>query len=225
METKRHLIEQLSSKVNEKAVRAAEEMRARGWLQDGSLEGAKLWRANLAGAILHNANLAGADLWGANLVGADLQGANLTGAKLNNANLTDADLQDANLANADLFDTNLIGTDLQGANLTGVDLEHANLAEENLPHITMTDLRDAILRGAGLLIPVEDATLQNAGLHSATFDENTTLPDDNPFGKRSFWIPDTDMTRFTNASHLNFWRSDDPESPAYRGVANRGGEK
>jgi DNA-binding NtrC family response regulator len=32
------------------------------------------------------------------------------------------------------------------------------------------------------------------------------------------WTPDTGMARFTDPEHPEFWRSDDPGSPAYRGM-------
>ncbi len=52
----------LGSSVNEVARRAAEELRARGWLTDGSLQGADLRIANLEGAKLWKADLQGANL-------------------------------------------------------------------------------------------------------------------------------------------------------------------
>ena len=50
-------------------------------------------------------------------------------------------------------------------------------------------------------------------LNKNKFDENIILPDD------SNWIPETDMTRFTDVQHPQFWRSDSLDSPAYRGDA------
>jgi hypothetical protein len=39
----------------------------------------------------------------------------------------------------------------------------------------------------------------------------TTLPD----GTK--WTLDADVARFNDPDHPEFWRSDDPSSPAYRG--------
>ena len=50
-----------------------------------------------------------------------------------------------------------------------------------------------------------------ANLTGADFAEDTRLPDG------THWTPDTDITRFTDPDHPRFWRSDDPESPAYGG--------
>lgn len=55
------------------------------------------------------------------------------------------------------------------------------------------------------------ANLQNATLDSSEFNEETLLPDD------LYWTPDTDMRRFTDPTHPDFWRSDDPASPAWSG--------
>jgi hypothetical protein len=138
-EEKARLIRDLGSSVNDVAQKASEELRARGWLLDGSLQGANLSKANL-------------------------QGANLEEAELKEANLFLANLQGAFLGVADL----------QAANLSG-------------------------------------ANLQGASLDWTQFSENTTLPN----GKK--WRPETDMRRFTDPEHPQFWRSDNPDSPAYKG--------
>jgi len=52
----------MGSGVRDVAVPAADELRRRGWLTDGSLRGANLSRADLRGANLREANLSGA-LW------------------------------------------------------------------------------------------------------------------------------------------------------------------
>jgi uncharacterized protein YjbI with pentapeptide repeats len=135
---KRDLIYKMGSRVNDEAVRASEQLRREGWLQDGSLRKQKFEKADLA-----------------------------------NADLRDADLQGAHFVRT---------------NLRGVDLSFA-------------DLSRAYLYGADL---------QNTTLGVTKFDKRTMLPDG------SFWKPDTDMRRFTDPTHPNFWRSDDPTSPAYR---------
>ena len=96
------------------------------------------------------------------------------------ANLQGADLRGADLEQANLIRANLRGADLEWADLDGTDLRWANLAEANLAWI---NLRGANLRGA-------------------EFDEHTTLPN------RTKWTPDTDMARFTNPDHPDFWRPD-----------------
>jgi hypothetical protein len=88
---------------------------------------------------------------------------------------------------------------LSGANLQGANLWHANLQGAYLAY---ADLQGAYLIGANL---------QGALLNRAGFDEETYLPDG------SQWTPDTDMNRFTNPEHPDFWRSDNKYSPAYRG--------
>lgn len=94
---------------------------------------------------------------------------------------------------ADLREANLQGARLGDAKLASADLALANIA----PSFAVARLGDANLAGA-------------------KFDENTILPN-STFSEYNKWTPDTDMTRFTDPNHPDFWRSDDPESPAYRG--------
>jgi hypothetical protein len=110
-----------------------------------------------------------------------------------------AELAMVNLQGAFLGGANLQGAQLSGANLQGADLRWSNLQR--------AELAMANLQGAVLI----KTNLQEADLEEATFDEQTTLPDG------THWTSDTDMTLFTNPGHPEFWRSDDPTSPAYRG--------
>jgi len=139
---KRDLILQLGSPDNAFAREALRKIRARKWLNDGSLSFADLRDANLEGANLMDAKLKFVDLISANLRGADLrdaylEGANLMDAKLRSANLDGADLRgayllDANLRDATLIDAKLRGADLLDANLEGAELRGANLTNANL---------------------------------------------------------------------------------------------
>lgn len=79
---------------------------------------------------------------------------------------------------------------LKGANLSFAKLQGANL---NFTDLQGVDLSFANLQGAK---------------DYPTFDEETTLPDETK------WTPGTDMTRFTDPEHPNFWRSVNPFSPA-----------
>lgn len=171
------LMRQLGSSVNEVAKRAAEELRAHGWLTDGTLqesdlrvanlEGAKLWKADLQGVNLQWANLKYANLNGAVLVGANITQARLWGTKLGGA-----DLRGANLAEAALYRAILHGTTLCEANLERVHLEGAKL---------------------------ENADLRGANLTGAMCDELTTLPDGTQ------WNADADLARFTDPAHPQAW--------------------
>ena len=165
---KAHLTARLGSQVKDAVVPAAEELRRRGWLHNGSLQEKNLSKANLQGVDLSNADLKGALLITANLEGTDLSGANLHGAYL-----FMADLQGADLAGADLQEANLLWANLKEANLSGAGLSKTNLLR---------------------------ADLERADLSMASFDKDTTLPD----GAK--WTPDTDMGRFTDPEHPNFWR-------------------
>lgn len=75
------LILQMDSPTNSIAREAVRILRARGWLTDGSLQGAYLYRANLQSTFLVKADLRKANLRRANLKRAYLQKANLAGAR------------------------------------------------------------------------------------------------------------------------------------------------
>lgn len=97
--------------------------------------------------------------------------------------------RDGTLHGAYLRNTSLQNGDLWGADLIGARLHHSNL------------------QGTFFM----EANLTNVDFQFSVFDEHTTLPDG------SKWTPGTDMGRFTDPTHQQFWRSDDPRSPAYRG--------
>ena len=101
------LTERMQGPVNKSALQAVEELRAKGWLTNGTLE-----RVNLRKVFLQNANLQGANLRNSTLTQADLQGsnlslANLQGARLRRTDLCGADMDKTNLRLADLFEANL----------------------------------------------------------------------------------------------------------------------
>jgi uncharacterized protein YjbI with pentapeptide repeats len=182
---KADLIAQMGSGVKDVAIAAAEELRRRGWLTDGSLQGANLHEAELPEANLSEADLQRAHLEGANLNEADLQGAHLEGAFLREAKLREASLFRASLQRAHLEGANLSEADLRDADLRDADLRGAKLIWANL-------------RGANL----GEAELEGAYLGEAKCNDNTILPD----GTK--WTPDTDMARFTDSDHPDFWQRD-----------------
>lgn len=217
-EKKEQLIFQMGSDESITSKEAARLLRHKGWLQDGSLEGAWLNRANLKGAFLRNANLEGARLHNANLKGADLKTAYLEGAGLGSANLQSARLSEANLVEANLGRANLPGASLYQANLSGArleranlelaslesanlqsaglesaNLEHANLSEANLQSAWLgrANLAGARLSEANLKgAKLYNANLKHANMYGVKCDKEITLPD----GTK--WTADTDWTKF-----------------------------
>ena len=131
---KAKLIRELGNTDHGIALQALRELRARRWLEDGSLRGANLMRANLRRAYLTGGDLQEAVLFRADLREADLVGANLQGAYLAKAKLEEANLQGANLRGADLRGANLRNADLQEAILEG-----AILRDTDLEGATMTN--------------------------------------------------------------------------------------
>lgn len=132
LDAKRQMIFQLGSKEATLTREAARLLRFRGWLLDGSLQGADLGGADLHDADLSKANLADAKLWGANLAGANLWGADLRGAKIWNANLAGAYLRHVDFTGASLRQVDLTGSDLGNATLADCDLRGATLPDGTL---------------------------------------------------------------------------------------------
>ena len=152
-EEKKRLILQMGSPTNAFALESVRQLRARGWLKDGSLQGAYLLGANLEKANLGEANLKGARLMDANMQGAYLIKANLEQAWLEDAKLVEANLTKANLESAILDDATLKGADLWMANLQGAKLRRSNLEGANLreAHLSNAILERANLTGANLI--------------------------------------------------------------------------
>lgn len=101
------LIRKLRSPETKVVLEAIEELRARGWLEDGSLSDIPLLHVHMEGADLAKADLHNTDLHQAHLQDANLSMVNFSRAKLSRANLMGADLSKANLQNADLFKAQL----------------------------------------------------------------------------------------------------------------------
>ena len=190
-ELKTQLVRDVKSQSNEAAKRAVDDLRQRGWLtgEDSLLKGEYLSGANLKEAYLQKANLQFTNFFRAKMQGIIMRGANLYYSNLRRSKLEMADLQYADLRLVDLFRADLENTKLRGANLEEADLRFANL------------------KGASL----REANLKNAELMRVKFDRATVMPDG------EYWSQDTQLARFTDPEHPNFWRSDDPHSPAYRG--------
>lgn len=114
-----------------------------------------------------------------------LQGARLSRANLEGANLQQVIMADVRLGLANLRHAKLTEANLQCAYLQGTILEG-------------TCLRGADLRGANL----NDANLNGARLDDSTiFSPETILPD------CTYWTPGTDVARFTDSHHPDFWRA------------------
>lgn len=155
-----------------------------GWIKDGSLRGARLHEANWQGILRFNA-----DMRRAKLENANFKEANLDYADLQEAVMTYTNLQGAWLGSANLRAAKLSHANLEGAHLSGANLQDAYLGEANLKgaHLWQADLR-----GATFTKSKTDT--------KPKFDETTTLPDDTK------WTPKTDMARFTDPNHPEFWK-------------------
>ncbi len=122
MHTKLELINKIFKLDNKSTLQAVEELRLRGWLEDGSLHGLALCQAQMENADLMGADLRNVDFHQANLEFADLRKAHLNAAKLNRASCYRANFDQTDLTYADLYKTNLRGAQ----NLTEQQLVKAN---------------------------------------------------------------------------------------------------
>ena len=109
MTTLMDLIRKLRSPDSKNVLQSIEELRARGWLEDGSLSGIPLCHAHMQNADLFKADLSSVDLHQAHMDSSDLSLANLTGTRLTRADLRGANMNRATLELTDLFKANLQG--------------------------------------------------------------------------------------------------------------------
>lgn len=192
------LILQLGSPDNVLAREAVRLLHIRGWLSDGTLRELFLVRGSLSQANLWRADLRDAELMYGDFQGANLHKANLARAKLWEANFADAELMETNLSGANLHHANLQRAKLWDADLRQASLDYADLRGANLRH---ADLQDALLIHARLHgVEFLGANLAGVRLVNAEFDETTILPD----GTK--WTTQTDLKRFTDPTHANFWQ-------------------
>jgi hypothetical protein len=104
-------------------------------------------------------------------------------------------------------DGSLRGADLRNAQLQGAYLWQADLRGA---HLFKANLSGAILFNANLKHARDIETVR--------FDEKTVLPDSHLIESDeqgnliydNYWTPETDMTRYTNPDHPDFWKPDRP---------------
>jgi len=219
---KKRLVREAGSQSNETAKSAVDWIRHEGWLTTtngllknvelkyANLNRADLSRANLQQSNFHRANLEQVDLHKSRMqessfIGAILRDADLRNSLLNGTDFHSADLENSDLGDADLQHAVLMSANLHNTNFSRANLQHANLSNAIFSgtDLTHANLAHAIIRSAYL----RDVNLRSANLCCAqlvgVLVSNTVLPD----GTK--WTPNTDMTRFTDPNHPDFWRPDD----------------
>ena len=179
--------------------------------------------------LLQGQDLSQADFFGADLGGANFRGANLTRVCLTDVDLRRADLRDVTLIRGVFGYADLMGADLRGARADGAEFTNTDLHFTDLENISLraaqlnwtfllnANLQNADLRNANL----EHAVLIGANLQDATFNENTTFDSHTCMPDDQYWTPSTDLGRFTDPLHPDFWRSTDEASPALPGDLDR----
>ncbi len=134
------LIQRLRSKHTLTIREALTEARQRGWLQDGTLDGALIY-----GAKWQNAELVGAKLRHATLSGVVLQSATLTGTDFSGAEMIDSDWRGATaqrvkMVGVDAIAAKLSAVDFTDADLSGVTLGNATLSFTRFHHTTLREV-------------------------------------------------------------------------------------
>ena len=182
------LIYQLQSESSIKSLDALTELRANGWLYDGTLERENLTQANLQDANFPTSFFFEHEV--GSVVKQDLS------PKLKGTVLRFACLKSANLVGADLKKANLFSADLSGAQLIGANLGAANLQAADC---TGSDLRGAVLEASNL----KDANLKDAIISEKfpTCDQKTILPDG------TYWSSNHDLYRFVDPNREDFWEA------------------
>lgn len=191
------LIEQLHSPDRDAVQEAIHRLDEAGWLFDGSLAGIDLSHVDLSGMDLNGAQLPGANFSEATLQEARFQEANLTEARFERTIFVGTVMTGANLEGARIIHADARAIQLAGANLSGAQMIFTNFEDGNL--------NEADLRGANL----EQSNIRWTVIDGTRFNTETVLPDGRP------WQPGTDMGRYLLLEHPDFWRSDDPNSPAH----------
>lgn len=163
------------------------------------------------GLVLAGLALIDIDLQAADLQSIDMSHCDFANAKLRGAQLVGANLQEANLFMAQLIEANLQTADLRGANLERAFLSGANMQQANLRgarvgtslwrvNLSGADLRGADLSQAELFrTNLQGAWLEGIILADTKINDDTVLPDG------SLWSAKTDINRFIDPQHPQFW--------------------
>ncbi len=173
-------------------------------------------RANdyLVDGTFHDLRMSTADLQNLDFSYADMTGINLTAANLHKTDLSHTNLHSAILVRANLRYARCAGTRLIEANFSHADLRHADFTEADLRYARFdgadlrgtifdeADLRGTDLSGANLCGACLELQYDGTPFSAAKLDGATILPDG------SQWQPDSDLRRFTDADHEDFWNAE-----------------
>lgn len=236
----RRLIRQMRSRHNYLALQALEQLGER--VSTGAVRGKSFAFADLTGAYIADADCYKTNFFHTRLIGGTVSHSNCASANFEMCDLTASTLSRTNFANscfrgATIIHANVDNCDFEEANFYNFnrnlppetpiqvtfgssrfdkcDFRHAWLRHSNFIFCSMklADLEFADMKFTEGNIDFTDANLERVKFQAAYL-PMSTLPDG------SVWTEETDLERFTNPKHPDFWRSDNPDSPAYRGKTN-----
>ncbi|PJF44443.1 MAG: hypothetical protein CUN55_03980 [Phototrophicales bacterium] len=134
------LIQRLRSKHQPTIREALAEARERGWLQDGTFNGALIYGAKWQGADLRDAQLQKATLSGVVLQGADLTNADLCGAEMIDSDWREAKARRVKMIGVDAIAAKLSAVDFTDADLSGAALGNATLSFTRFQYTNLQDV-------------------------------------------------------------------------------------
>lgn len=127
-ELKARLIRQMGSLDNADALQAVVELKAHGWLQDGSLVGSTYYDMNLSNSDLRNGDFRRCNFYKGHMHYTDLSETNLEGA-----DFIEVDLRNVNFANANLKGATFLNANLNNARFIDFsDIELRDLMENQM---------------------------------------------------------------------------------------------
>lgn len=195
---KTRLLNESKSSANGIAVNALNWLRREGWINQNTFQGNSLTNMNWQGAYVAELDLSYAILHRTNF----------------SHTRTTYIIEDVSINKPIIMHhADLWQTDLRNCTLRGADLRHTKLIETNLQkaYLWQANLQDADLQGADLRYTnLNEANLTGVNLQDVIFNEFTVLPDaqyiDETNTFTNYWTPETDMRRYTDTNHPNFWQ-------------------
>lgn len=139
----------------------------------------------------------------------DLKGASFSGSFIGYSSFIDTNLILANFSRTKGEFCDFEGANMQRTNHSevrwgAVSFRNAQLVSGRFQH---AQFENCDLRGANL----RNGNFTDARFTVCKFDESTILPDSELFEGElviKYWTPETDMTRYTNPEHPDFWQPD-----------------
>jgi len=171
-------------------------LRTSGKFTDGSLHDIRVWGGDFTAQDIHGFDLSRSQWMFACFKSTQLSQVNFKNARIVNSyfdkciaistNFEGAVICGSHLRAANLSLSSFKAADLEGCNFTGAILDEANVMGANLQNVA----------------------LRHASITGTMFSKNTKLPDSTDT-KPVYWRRDTDMMKYIDPKHPDFWEPED----------------